>query len=106
MITDDQGASPPARSTALKQNVVTLAGRNAPSLASLLARLDLDGVVTHHIMEQAGAPNSTVPHHGVALASLFEAWAPSEAAMARNAAILGREAPDAATFQIEPIAFL
>ena len=104
VITDDGGALPPSEPGLLKQVVLTLRGAALSDLAS--TPLHTRGLIAHRILEQAAAPNSTVPHHGIEVDAIHEIWVESEQDLIRNAAVLAHAGPGLATFQVQAHAFL
>ncbi len=107
VITDDGDMPQPPPGTCFKQILLTTRDAPAPAfMAALLGSLDHVALIPQQILEQAGAPNSTVPHHGIEVDTLHEIWTGSTDAMMRNAAILGRALPGLASFQLQTYVFI
>lgn len=96
---------PDGAAEAVKQIVLTVGDEPPANVGRLLGQLEVVGIRAQAVLSQAGAPGSAVPFHGVVVSTLHEVWVAGEAAVARNATVLGREMPEAATFQVRPYVF-
>lgn len=107
VITDDDNAEPPAPGAGIKQILLTT--QDAPasaSLPALLQSLEHVALIRQLVLKQGGARNSAVPFHGIEVDTLHEIWVDGPEALARNAAILTREAPGLASFQLRTHVFI
>ena len=110
VITDDGDAPVPSAAGLIKQIMLTTIVRDRTTrqadVRALLDRLEIEAMIPHQVLEQAAAPNSTIPHHGIEVDTLDEVWIRDENAVRRNAAMLQAEMPELAVFQVRPYVFL
>jgi hypothetical protein len=108
VISDDGGARRPAYSAGLiKQLLLLPRGGAAADLASLISSLGgIETSIVHAILEQGGAPNSTVPFIGVEVEAFAEVWTHTRRDIERNAAKIADLAAKLATFEVEVVNFI
>jgi uncharacterized protein (TIGR02118 family) len=111
VISDDGDARPYENDAAsVKQIILSMRnGDEGEKLAERAALEQLEGVqaiISHQVIQQGAAPNSTVPFIGVEVDALYEVWTKDLDSVVRNAAHLEREAPGLATFSVEVHKFI
>lgn len=106
VISDDGNARRPPSSGLIKQLLLPWGGAPA-DLRSLLSALDgIETSIVHVILEQGGAPNSTVPFIGVEVEAFAEVWTRSRQDVERNATKIADLAANLATFEVEVVNFI
>lgn len=107
VISDDGNARRPSSSGLIKQLLLLPWGGGPADLKSLLSALDgIETSIVHVILEQGGAPNSTVPFIGVEVEAFAEVWTRSRQDVERNATKIADLAANLATFEVEVVNFI
>lgn len=103
LISDIEDQSGPDPQTSYIKQIFVLPRPASPhDLETVIEKLEgLVAVVRHSIVEQGGAPNSTVPFIGIDVAGLAEVWIHDAVSIVRNAAIVSTSLPALATFEVE-----
>ena len=87
VISDDGSAGRPDSGGLIKQLLLLAKDGAAADLPGLISALDgIETSIVHAILEQGGAPNSTVPFTGVELAAFAEVWTRTRDDVERNSA--------------------
>lgn len=108
VISDDHGRSGPGPEQPYVKQIFLMPRSLQPiDLATLIDRLEgVVGVTIHSILEQGGAPNSTVPFIGTDVAALAEVWTRGPDTVWRNAVTLEASEPALATFDVRVHRFI
>jgi len=107
VISDDGSARRPPSDGLIKQLLLLPRRGAAADLESLISALDgIETSIVHAILEQGGAPNSTVPFIGFEVEAFAEIWTHTRLDAERNAKTLADIAANLATFEVEVVNFI
>lgn len=108
VISDDGGNVRPEEAPPLvKQIFLVPSGRQRVDLPATLAALEgVCGSIQHTIIEQGGAPNSSVPFIGINVEAMAEVWISDTDAIRSNARWLDANALHLATFEVRVHRFI
>lgn len=108
-IISDDGDSPDpiAAQSFTKQIFLAPRGTRPINLPTIIEKLDgVCGLISHKVLEQGPAPNSTVPFIDIEVEGLAELWIRDQNAVEANSDRLKTLAPSVATFAVRVFRFL